>query len=123
MPSSPVVDSFATEAPHLKSRLFFNPYGVDLNLFPQRMGPRPGRPPRVLFAGVWSLRKGVDILMRAMKSLPGVMLTHVGGQGDHPFPAAIRSLKGSGMSRNGSSRNITAAPMYSYWPRVKKGSG
>ena len=40
----------------------------------------------MLFAGVWSLQKGVDILMRAMKSLPGVMLTHVGGQGDHPFP-------------------------------------
>ena len=85
-PSSPVVDSFRTEAPHLKSKLFFNAYGTDLNLFPQRAGPRPGGPPRVLFAGVWSLQKGVDILMRAMKSLPGVMLTHVGGQGDHPFP-------------------------------------
>ena len=86
VPSSPVVDSFRTEAPHLKSKLFVNAYGVDLNLFPQRAGPRPEGPPRVLFAGVWSLQKGVDILMRAMKSLPGVMLTHVGGQGDHPFP-------------------------------------
>lgn len=85
-PSSLVVDSFETEAPHLRPRLFLNPYGVDLNLFPQRAGPRPDGPPRVLFVGGWSLRKGVDILMRAIKSLPGVMLTHVGKQGDHPFP-------------------------------------
>ena len=85
-PSSSVVNSFETEAPHLKSKLFVNAYGVDLNLFPQRAGPRPEGPPRALFVGGWSLRKGVDILMRAIKSLPGVMLTHVGGQGDHPFP-------------------------------------
>ena len=84
--SSPVVDSFETEAPHLKSKLFINAYGVDLGLFPQRAGPRPDGPPRVLFVGGWSLQKGVDTLMRAIKSLPGVMLTHVGWQGDHPFP-------------------------------------
>jgi alpha-maltose-1-phosphate synthase len=86
VPSSPVVDSFETEAPHLKPKLFVNPYGVDLDLFPQRRERRPDGPPRVLFVGAWSLRKGVDVLMEAIRALPGVHLTHVGGLGDQPFP-------------------------------------
>jgi len=86
VPSSPVVDSFMTEAPHLESKLFVNPYGVDLDLFPQRVGPRPDGSPRLLFVGGWSLRKGVDVLIQSVRSLPGARLTHVGGLGDYPFP-------------------------------------
>lgn len=86
VPSSPVVNSFMTEAPHLEPKLFVNPYGVDLDTFPQRVGPRPDGPPRLLFVGGWSLRKGVDVLVRAVRALPGARLTHVGGLGDHPFP-------------------------------------
>ncbi|KHQ50164.1 glycosyltransferase family 4 protein [Mameliella alba] len=86
VPSTPVVDSFLEEAPHLKPKLFVNPYGVDLELFPQRSGQRADGPLRVLFVGGWSLRKGTDILERAIRSLPGVHLTHVGGLVDRPFP-------------------------------------
>ena len=86
VPSSPVVNSFLAEAPHLQKKLFLNPYGVDLDLFPQRAGPRPDGPPRVLFVGSWSLRKGVDVLVPAIRSLPGVRLAHVGQLGDQPFP-------------------------------------
>ena len=136
VPSTPVVESFLNEAPHLAGKLFVNPYGVDLELFPQRSpvdgpgqasgrgaghrvggtgrtiaptaavltggqvsgaekvgaegaAPTAGRaagPARALFVGAWSLRKGVDVLMDAVRRLPGVRLTHVGGPGDLPFP-------------------------------------
>lgn len=86
VPSTPVVDSFLQEAPHLEPKLFVNPYGVDLELFPQRSGPRPDGPPQVLFVGGWSLRKGVDVLTQVIRALPGVHLTHVGGLVDQPFP-------------------------------------
>lgn len=86
VPSTPVVQSFLDEAPQLQPKLFVNPYGVDLDLFPQREGPRPDGPPRVLFVGGWSLRKGTDVLERAIRALPGVHLTHVGGLVDRPFP-------------------------------------
>jgi glycosyltransferase involved in cell wall biosynthesis len=86
VPSSAVVESFRAEAPHLAHKLFVNPYGVDLAQFPQRNVARPDGPPNVLFVGGWSARKGVDILMRAMRTLPGVTLTHVGTIVDQPFP-------------------------------------
>lgn len=86
VPSTPVVQSFLVEAPDLRHKLFVNPYGVDLQLFPQREHPRKEGPPRVLFVGGWSLRKGTDILEKAIRALPGVHLTHVGGIVDRPFP-------------------------------------
>lgn len=86
MPSSPVVHSFIEEAPQLQPKLFVNPYGVKLELFPQRTGHRPNGPPQVLFVGGWSLRKGVDVLVEAIRALPGVHLTHVGELVDQPFP-------------------------------------
>ncbi|ESW60349.1 MAG: glycosyl transferase [Rhodobacter sp. CACIA14H1] len=86
VPSTTVVRSFIDKAPHLQHKLFVNPYGVDLNLFPQRERPRPDGPPRALFVGGWSLRKGTDVLERAIRALPGVNLAHVGGLVDRPFP-------------------------------------
>jgi glycosyltransferase involved in cell wall biosynthesis len=86
VPSLPVMHSFMAVAPQLQSKLFVNPYGVDLEMFPQRSGARPDGPHRVLFVGGWSRRKGVDVLMQAIQALPEVQLTHVGGLVDLPFP-------------------------------------
>lgn len=86
VPSTPVVESFAREAPHLTRKLFLNPYGVDLGLFPQGEARPAGGAPRVLFVGAWSRRKGVDVLVEAIRRLPAARLTHVGGPGDAPFP-------------------------------------
>ncbi|MEM6479642.1 MAG: glycosyltransferase family 4 protein [Pseudomonadota bacterium] len=92
VPSSPVVESFMGEAPELEDKLFVNPYGVDLDLFPQRAVPRPAGPPRLLFVGGWSLRKGVDVLIEAVRALPEAHLTHVGGLVDQPFPEGDRQF-------------------------------
>ena len=86
VPSAPVVESFLSEAPQLEPKLMVNPYGVDLTCFPHRTGARPSGSPSVLFVGGWSLRKGADLLIKAIRALPGVMLTHVGSLGDVEFP-------------------------------------
>ena len=93
VPSTPVVNSFITEAPDLESKLMVNPYGVDLDLFPQRDIARPAGPPTVLFVGGWSLRKGADILSEAIRLLPGVQLIHVGKIEDVPFPSNDSQFK------------------------------
>lgn len=67
-------------------KLFRNPYGVDLAMF--RPTPAPEGPPVLLFVGTWSYQKGVDVLERAWRQLPGVQLRHVGAVGDAPLPAA-----------------------------------
>ena len=43
-------------------------------------------PPTVLFVGGWSIRKGADVLVEAIRKLGGVRLLHVGGIVDVPFP-------------------------------------
>jgi len=86
VPSTHVVESFAEKAPHLASKLFVNPYGVDLEQFPQRGGAPASGPPTVLFVGGWSVRKGVDILAESIRRLDGVRLLHIGAIVDLPFP-------------------------------------
>lgn len=86
VPSSPVVESFRSEAPHLEHKLMVNPYGVDLDLFPQRTASRPAGPSRVLFVGGWSMRKGADTVKEAISAMPGVKLIHIGKVLDLPFP-------------------------------------
>lgn len=86
VPSSHVVDSFREKAPHLVPKLFVNPYGVDLEQFPQRLEPPPASPPTVLFVGGWSIQKGADVLVAAIGKLDGVHLLHVGSLVDVPFP-------------------------------------
>jgi glycosyltransferase involved in cell wall biosynthesis len=83
--SSHVSASFIEEDAALSSKLFVNPYGVDLDLFPLRKD-LPQGPPTVLFVGGWTRRKGVDILAAAVERLHGVKLMHVGGIGDIAFP-------------------------------------
>jgi glycosyltransferase involved in cell wall biosynthesis len=67
------------------ARLFRNRYGVDLQSFEPTKAPR-GLAPTVLYVGSWSLRKGVDVLVRAVMSLEDVRLVHVGTILDAPFP-------------------------------------
>ena len=68
------------------NKLFVNPYGVDLSMFPQRpTSPTPGGR-RLIYVGTWSYQKGCDILIEALDRLPGAVLTHVGAIGDAPFP-------------------------------------
>lgn len=46
------------------------PYGVDLEWFtPDRVGPEPARPLRLLFVGTISQRKGIRYLMEALEQL------------------------------------------------------
>lgn len=86
VPSKHVVESFEEKAPHLVGKLFVNPYGVDLEQFPMREAHPPAYPPTVIFVGGWSRRKGVDMLVEAVRSLDDVRLLHVGGIVDLPFP-------------------------------------
>ncbi|AKO97728.1 Glycosyltransferase [Marinovum algicola DG 898] len=69
-------------------RLFRNPYGVSLDQFEPTPAP-PAEPPTVLFAGMWCLRKGCDLLSDAMERLqPRVRLLHVGPVLDAHLPQA-----------------------------------
>jgi len=69
-------------------KLFRNPYGVDLDMFPATAAPPPDAPPTVIMVGEWSLRKGCDVLANAWRQLVpgGVRLVHVGRVGDAPLP-------------------------------------
>ena len=83
VPSRHAAESFV-ERGHPRERLFVNPYGVDLAMFPPT--PPPGGPvPVVLFVGTWSWQKGVDILVEAVRrlSMP-VRLIHVGAIAEGP---------------------------------------
>lgn len=66
------------------ARLFRNPYGVDLRMFPPTEKPK-NAVPTLIFAGTWSLRKGCDVLVRALAGQPW-RLIHVGAVGDAPLP-------------------------------------
>ncbi|MBN8806908.1 MAG: glycosyltransferase family 4 protein [Sphingomonas sp.] len=66
-------------------KLMINPYGVDLNDFPQHTAPRKGAP-TVVFSGGWLRRKGVDVLVEALRLTPEIRFIHIGGRGDFPFP-------------------------------------
>ena len=69
------------------ARLFRNPYGVDLSIFTSdSLAQRDGK--MILFVGIWSYQKGVDVLARAMRTLcrGGFRLYHVGAVGDAPVP-------------------------------------
>ena len=85
-----VVPSYHAEASFLergmpRERLFRNPYGVDLRMFPPT--PKPANStPVVMMAGTWSLRKGCDVLWQACQTANSWRLLHVGPVGDAPLP-------------------------------------
>lgn len=83
IPSHHVERSFL-ERSFPKEKLFRNPYGVDLTMFPAT--PRPqNQVPTLVFAGTWSLRKGCDVLTKAIEGRPW-RLIHVGAMADAPVP-------------------------------------
>jgi starch synthase len=86
VPSRHVADSFARD-PESAAKLFVNPYGVALDMFPYRERKSWGQGPmRIVFAGTWSWRKGCDVLEAAVRQCKGVHLLHVGATGDLDFP-------------------------------------
>jgi alpha-maltose-1-phosphate synthase len=87
IPSQHVRQSFRRDG-CAYSKLFYNPYGVDLEMFPLRSKKALSQPLALLFVGIWCKRKGCDILVRAVRRVAGVSLTHVGPIGDLEFPAS-----------------------------------
>jgi len=85
IPSRQVERSFL-ERGFPKEKLFRNPYGVDFGLFPPTPKPQ-NKVPTLVFAGTWSLRKGCDVLAKAIAGQPW-RLIHVGVVGDAPVPKA-----------------------------------
>jgi alpha-maltose-1-phosphate synthase len=85
IPSHHVAESFRRDG-SIYTKLFYNPYGVDLAMFPPRAEKALAEPFLLLFVGTWSLQKGSDPLAEAVKKVPGVRLTHVGRIGDLDFP-------------------------------------
>lgn len=71
-----------------KSKVFRNPYGVDLSMFPGTPAPPSDVPPTIIMAGAWSMQKGCDVLAEAWRRLPqkGTRLLHVGPVHDAPLP-------------------------------------
>jgi glycosyltransferase involved in cell wall biosynthesis len=67
-----------------KEKLFRNPYGVDLKMFLPTPKPQ-NRLLTLIYAGTWSLRKGCDILAKAVEGQPWRVI-HVGTNGDATVP-------------------------------------
>jgi glycosyltransferase involved in cell wall biosynthesis len=84
-PSHHVGESFRGDG-STYAKLFYNPYGVDLAMFPMRREKAAADPVTFLFVGTWCLRKGCDLLAEAVRKVPGIRLTHVGVIGDLDFP-------------------------------------
>ena len=85
VPSSHALESFSRE-PSAYRKCMRNPYGVDLANFPHLPAPAKRYQPTFVYAGIWSFRKGCDLLIDAMKQLPETRLIHVGTFGDYAFP-------------------------------------
>jgi alpha-maltose-1-phosphate synthase len=86
IPSRHVAESFHGDR-SIHDKLFYNSYGVDLEMFPPRRKKPPAETLSLLFVGTWSLRKGCDLLVEAIREVPRVRLTHVGAIDDLVFPA------------------------------------
>jgi glycosyltransferase involved in cell wall biosynthesis len=66
-------------------RLEVMPLGVDTVRF-CAPAAQPPPPLRVLVAGVWSRRKGCDLIAPLLDQVPGMTITHAGLIGDLPLP-------------------------------------
>ncbi|MCD6288970.1 MAG: glycosyltransferase [Anaerolineae bacterium] len=78
----------------VRGHCFVVPLGIDLSRFPERPEPPVHDPPRILFVGKLRYYKGLDVLLRAMRSLPGVQLTIVGdGPMRKPWEWLARDLE------------------------------
>jgi glycosyltransferase involved in cell wall biosynthesis len=92
IPSSHVCASFSRD-PIAQRKCVVNPYGVDLLQFrPVALSMMCARPV-FLFAGIWSQRKGCDLLVEAVKMIPEATLIHVGDIGDCAFPFGLKQFE------------------------------
>lgn len=85
VPSRHVARSFERD-PLALAKLRINPYGVDLTRFPLQPPRAPTTTPTLVFAGLWCLRKGCDLLEQVIRADRRFRLIHVGPIGDYPFP-------------------------------------
>ena len=86
VPSKHAAESFQRDA-RSASKLFVNPYGVDLSMFPYRARRnRKVGAIQLIFAGNWSLQKGCDVLVKAVGPSDDVEIHHYGLIGDCSFP-------------------------------------
>jgi starch synthase len=85
VPSRHVAESFMVIS-GLYAKLFRNPYGVNLDMFPARSMRDIEGVVTLLYIGTWSLQKGCDVLATAVNSVEGVLLIHVGAIDDLRFP-------------------------------------
>jgi glycosyltransferase involved in cell wall biosynthesis len=86
VPSYHAAESFLPDG-STHAKLFYNPYGVDLAMFPLRQEQAPTGLVTLLFVGTWCLRKGCDLLAAAVSQVIGARLVHIGGIGDLHFPS------------------------------------
>jgi glycosyltransferase involved in cell wall biosynthesis len=86
IPSRQVAESFRRDE-SVCDKLFYNPYGVDLAIFPPRQKKALTEGISFLFIGTWCYRKGCDLLVQAVMLVNGARLIHVGAIGDLDFPA------------------------------------
>jgi glycosyltransferase involved in cell wall biosynthesis len=86
IPSHHVGESFRSDG-SIYAKLFYNPYGVDLAMFPLRREKALADPVTFLFVGTWCLRKGCDLLAAAVMQAAGTRLIHIGAIGDLDLPA------------------------------------
>jgi glycosyltransferase involved in cell wall biosynthesis len=92
VPSGHVAESFQRD-PAAAAKLFVNPYGTNLEMFSYRQRERrPKGPLKLVFAGNWTLQKGCDVLVEAVRRLHDVELVHFGLLGDCAFPAYERKF-------------------------------
>jgi alpha-maltose-1-phosphate synthase len=75
-------------------KLFRNPYGVDLMMFPPTPKPQ-NKVPVLAFAGTWSLQKGCDVLAKTMEGQPW-RLIHAGAVADAQ-PPTLANFKSLGV--------------------------
>jgi glycosyltransferase involved in cell wall biosynthesis len=86
IPSLHAAESFSRD-PAAHAKLFVNPYGVDLEMFPGTERHQSDKALSLLFVGTWSLQKGCDLLVSVATRIPRVRLVHVGSIGrDLAFP-------------------------------------
>jgi glycosyltransferase involved in cell wall biosynthesis len=87
IPSAHVKESFHRDQ-IAYAKLFMNPYGVELEMFPVAQRHHSDKEFTLLFVGSWALRKGCDLLVSALIQTPGVRLVHIGSiSNDLAFPA------------------------------------
>jgi glycosyltransferase involved in cell wall biosynthesis len=85
VPSGHVAGSFERD-PVARAKVVINPYGVSLEQFPLLPGRAREKSFTLVVAGAWSLRKGCDLIERAVASDRRFNLIHVGPIADLDFP-------------------------------------